>query len=683
MVRRPAAALLLAALALPVHLRAQQPFVESATCKLFEQRSPLLSAFQGRDITIRAGVVVPADLREDERLPVVFNIHGFGGSHRSAMRQAPNLVEGMQKGTTPRMLYVFLDASCPLGHHEFADSVNNGPWGTALVTEFVPALEQRFHAFGAPAGRFLTGHSSGGWSSLWLMVSWPDVFAGTWSTAPDSVDFRDFTGIDVYHFANAFTDPEGKPIPLVRKNGEWAMTIREFVDRELARSDHGGQFMSFDAVFSPRGDDGRPMHLFEPKTGAIDRAVAESWKKYDIGLQLRERHAELLPKLRGKLHVYVGTQDTFRLEGALRLLAADLQRLGSDAEIVFAEGRDHGTLFQPHPELWPDGMMARIHREMRAKFDAATGAGAKGGAGAAGHAAGGDDALVFVLAGQSNMEGHAVVDLEGKDYNGGKGTLRTLLADPLRGAPWRHLLGADGAFTTRDDVYVRYQPQHGELQRGPLGIGYTIYGDRHHFGPELEFGHAVAEGLHRKVLLVKTAWGGKSLYADFRPPSAGGTVGPFYTQMITEVREALADKKAMPPGARTAKLAGFVWYQGWNDGCDPQHAVPEYEQNLVHLIRDVRRDLGAPELPVVVGELTGPWVDAPGEWGELRRAQAAIARHEELGRVAFVPTHEFVRKPEDSPNPGHGHHEFGNAETLLLVGGALGEAMCRLVGAGK
>jgi alpha-galactosidase len=94
--------------------------------------------------------------------------------------------------------------------------------------------------------------------------------------------------------------------------------------------------------------------------------------------------------------------------------------------------------------------------------------------------------------------------------------------------------------------------------------------------------------------------------------------------------------------------------------------VPEYEQNLVNLIHDVRKELDAPKLPVVIGELTGPWVVAPAEWSALRKAQAAAAaRPEFAGSVLFVETHDFVRKPEESPNPGHGHHEFGNAETCF------------------
>lgn len=285
---------------------------------------------------------------------------------------------------------------------------------------------------------------------------------------------------------------------------------------------------------------------------------------------------------------------------------------------------------------------------------------------------------VFVLAGQSNMEGPAVADLAGKDYNDGKGTLVALLSDPSKAPLARHLRDAKGAWVTRNDVWVRYQPEGQPLKSGPLGLGFTPYGGQHHFGPELQFGHVMGDSLENEVLLIKTAWGGKSLFVDFRPPSAGGTTGPYYTLMIQQVRDALANLKRDFPGstAEGCEIAGFVWYQGWNDGCDPKHAVPEYEQNLVHLIHDVRRDLGVADLPVVVGELTGPWVKAAGEWDALRKAQAAAAgRSEFAGTVTFVATHDFVRRPEDSPNPGHGHHEFGNAETYLLVGDAFGQAM--------
>ena len=289
---------------------------------------------------------------------------------------------------------------------------------------------------------------------------------------------------------------------------------------------------------------------------------------------------------------------------------------------------------------------------------------------------------VFILAGQSNMEGQAVVDLVGQDYNDGKGTLATLLKDPAKRPLLQHLSNGDGKWVVRDDVWCRYQREQGPLLAGRLGMGFSVYGDPHHFGPELEFGHVIGDHWENPVLLIKTAWGGKSLYQDFRPPSSGGTIGPYYTKMITEVREALTNLKTDFPeyDGRAYELAGFVWYHGWNDGVDPKNAIPEYEQNLVNLIYDVRKEFQSPKLPVVVGEITGPWVTAPDEWETLRKAQAAAAARPEFkGNVLFVPTHDFVRRSEDSPNPGHGHHEFGNAETYFLVGHALGEGMTSLL----
>ncbi len=288
---------------------------------------------------------------------------------------------------------------------------------------------------------------------------------------------------------------------------------------------------------------------------------------------------------------------------------------------------------------------------------------------------------VFLLAGQSNMEGQAVADLDGKDYNDGKGTLKFLLKDSEQAPRFQHLATGTGEWAVREDVWVHYQPERGPLKSGSLGMGFTPYG-KHHFGPELQFGHVLGDHFDNQVLLIKTAWGGKSLFKDFRPPSSGGEVGPYYTKMIAQVRDALSNLKRDFPGYDGGgyELAGFVWYHGWNDGVDPKRAIPEYEQNLVNLIHDVRQDLNVPKLPVVVGELTGAWVNAPGEWTTLRNAQRKAAERPEFkGTVLFVETHDFVRKPEDSPNPGHGHHEFGNAETYFLVGDALGKGMKRLL----
>lgn len=358
------AALALLAFDTPAQRRTPAQPADTAQIKLFRMKSPLLSEFWGRDMFLEAGVVLPPDYSPEQKLPICFNIHGFGGSHRGAWRRGQRLVQSMERGDYPRMLYVYLNAQCPRGHHEFADSANNGPCGRALTQEFIPALEKKFGAAGTPEARFLTGHSSGGWSSFWLQITYPKFFGGTWSTAPDSVDFRDFTGIDIYRYENAFVDPSGATIQLMRRGNEWVRSIREFVEREYERRSFGGQFSSFDYVFSPRGPDGRPMPLFDKKSGKIDREVAKAWEKYDIGLVLKRNWTRLGPLLRGKLRIYMGTLDTFRLEGATKLLKEDLEELGSDAEILLVEGRDHGSLVRPHDEHWPKGMMEHIHRQM-------------------------------------------------------------------------------------------------------------------------------------------------------------------------------------------------------------------------------------------------------------------------------------------------------------------------------
>ena len=139
---------------------------------------------------------------------------------------------------------------------------------------------------------------------------------------------------------------------------------------------------------------------------------------------------------------------------------------------------------------------------------------------------------VFLLAGQSNMEGHAVVDLDHEEhYNGGRGTLVKLLEDPKWEPRLSHLRDKDGSWSARDDVFVRYRPERGPLKKGPLSIGFAVHEGKHHFGPELQIGHRLGQASKDPVLLIKTCWGGRSLHVDFRPPSAGGETGPAFKQM--------------------------------------------------------------------------------------------------------------------------------------------------------
>ena len=282
---------------------------------------------------------------------------------------------------------------------------------------------------------------------------------------------------------------------------------------------------------------------------------------------------------------------------------------------------------------------------------------------------------VFILAGQSNMEGQGVVSMDDPtNYNGGKGNLEWSMKHSASAGKMKHLKNAKGEWAVRDDVQISFKARD-TVRTGGLTVGYTGYGGSSHIGPELEFGHVLGDYLDEPVLLIKTAWGGKSLYVDFRPPSSGGPVGPYYTKMIEEVRAALAERKD-----RTCEIAGFVWQQGWNDMCTPP-AIPEYARNLVNLVGDIRKEFGVPDLPVVVGELGNGGPVKSGAMAEFRKAQ-----EEGTGRIRnalFVKTTDFARPKELSPNPGHGHHWFGNAESYFLVGEALGEGMKKLLAASK
>jgi hypothetical protein len=291
---------------------------------------------------------------------------------------------------------------------------------------------------------------------------------------------------------------------------------------------------------------------------------------------------------------------------------------------------------------------------------------------------------VFLLAGQSNMEGQGVVDMDHPEYyNGGKGTLLRVMKNATDPKRYAHLKDKKGDWVVRDDAFIRFRNKQG-VMAGGVSIGFTGYGSdksRHHIGPELQIGHVLGDHYKEPVLLIKTAWGGKSLYKDFRPPSAGGETGPFYKQMLAEVEEALAGIGKEFPQLKGHKpeWSGFVWFQGWNDMFD-KDGLAEYEDNLVHLIQDLRKEFKKPNLPVIVGELGNGGPKAGGNMLAIRAAQKASTERKELkGNVKFVSTTDFARPKEDSPNVGHGHHWFGNAESYFLIGDALGKGMVKLL----
>jgi S-formylglutathione hydrolase FrmB len=279
--------------------------------------------------------------------PVVY-VLGVGGSNYAQNLELASLVAQMTSApNVPQMIWVFLNYSTITGTTEFVDSVNNGPWETALMRELIPALEKRFRMDARPSGRFLTGHSSGGWASLWLELRHPDFFSGAWATAPDPVDFHDFVGVDLYApGANMYFDAHHQPRPLVRYRGKVLASLRDWVRLEEVLGHVGGTFQSFDWVFSPRAPDGSAMPMFNRVTGAVDPAVADYWEtRYDIARQIGHMSSGTRRALAGKLHVTVGDQDTFYLNGAVEKLRAVLRGVGIPATIRILPGKTHNNLY--------------------------------------------------------------------------------------------------------------------------------------------------------------------------------------------------------------------------------------------------------------------------------------------------------------------------------------------------
>ncbi len=333
-----------------------------------EFESRVLTRFWGRPTYVRGWVVLPPGYREhpEERYPTAYWTSGFGGTFESGLGQGLRLRERMAAGKMPPLIWVMLDESCPQGTHEFADSVNNGPWGTALTTEYIPMLETKYRMDARPTGRFLNGHSSGGWATLQLQVNYPQVFGGTWSTSPDSSDFHDFTGPDLYAtHANVYKSPDGTAYPIMRIDGKVAATLEEFATLEAVTGPYGGQMTSFDWVFSPKSDAGGPEAMFDRKTGDVDPKVVAYWgEHYDLANLVERTWAERGALLKGRIHLIIGTADTFYLDGAAHRLDARLSKLGADATFTYLPDRSHFDLYVVDKDRL--GLFDQISAEMYA-----------------------------------------------------------------------------------------------------------------------------------------------------------------------------------------------------------------------------------------------------------------------------------------------------------------------------
>jgi hypothetical protein len=343
------------------HVVAPTDFPETERVRLFEFVSPSLSKFHGFEYTMRAGVLLPRTYGDRDSYPVLYSVTGFGGTHTSILGWEGRVAEG---SPLDECIIVVPDASNLYGHSVFCDSDSIGPWGQALVHELIPALEAEFGGAGARQ-RYTTGVSSGGWSSLWLQVAYPEEFAGCWSHVPDPIDFYDFQQINLYEPLpdgtprNMYVDESGEPRGLAR-NGETVMlTYEDFVRRENVLNP-GGQIRSFEGTFSPLGDDGTPRRVFDVETGAIDHEAAQAWREYDISDILLTRWDELRESLAGKIHVYAGGMDTFYLEGAVErfMVLADKAGILDEMVVEVIPGMPH-SLHQPGQEDMVETIEAR------------------------------------------------------------------------------------------------------------------------------------------------------------------------------------------------------------------------------------------------------------------------------------------------------------------------------------
>ncbi len=344
----------------------------------FHVRSDLLSVFRSTDVFLHAGVVIPIDYdpTRPDPYPAIYEIPGFGGDHSDAAnhhaRSARTPIAAAATVLRRNSFSIVLDPEGPNGHHLFVNSANNGPVADALINELIPALEKKYHLAPVPAARLLRGHSSGGWSSLWLATQYPDTFGATWSSSPDPVDFRKFQRVDLYNDTNAYTRSTA-PIPSYRSRGTVKMSVaQENAMEEVIGPDNTSaqQWDSWFAAFGPRTTRATPAAVWHHATGVIDHVVAEQYKPFDIAQRLRKNPAKFGPTFKQRVRLFVGDQDNYYLNEAVDLLRADVDQLnfislpeGTHGFISILPGKDHASIFSTNElRSIPNDMLDHLKR---------------------------------------------------------------------------------------------------------------------------------------------------------------------------------------------------------------------------------------------------------------------------------------------------------------------------------
>ncbi|HEY3940797.1 MAG TPA: alpha/beta hydrolase-fold protein [Bryobacteraceae bacterium] len=344
-------------------------------------QSAVLSKFWGRPMTLSAIVLVPEgfDTHLEAHYPlIIFHDHfvrdfsdfrteppdpnlkpdysqrfHVSGYNRIQQQEAYKFYRQWTGPHFPRVLIVKIRHANPYYDDSYAvDSANVGPYGTAIENELIPAIEKKFRGIGQGWARFLYGGSTGGWEALAVQLFYPDHYNGTFAACPDPIDFSAYTVIDLYTQKNAlFLEGAHKRIaqPAMRDYlGHTLLTLEDNQAYELALGDHGRSGEQFDiwqAVYSPVGADGYPQPIFNKRTGEIDHQVAAYWRDhYDLRAYLQRNWPKLGPKLTGKIHIYVGSADTYFLNDAVYKMDDFLQRTANPpyrGEVRYGDRAEH------------------------------------------------------------------------------------------------------------------------------------------------------------------------------------------------------------------------------------------------------------------------------------------------------------------------------------------------------
>ena len=330
--------------------------------KHIQLESKLLAEFWGRPTELGAHVLLPKGFDEhpEARYPLAI-FHGHFPSDFGGFRETPpdpdlepeysarfdiegyNVVvqehayEFYQRWTGPdfpRVLIVQVQHPTPYFDDSYAvNSVNMGPYGDAITYELIPHIEEKFRGIGEGWARFLYGGSTGGWEALAVQIFYPEEYNGAFAGCPDPIDFRAYTLVNIYEDDNAyFVEGPWKRTTRPRSRttlGQVTTTLEDVNHKELVIGTKGrsnGQRDVWLTLFGPAGEDGYPRHLWDKKTGVIDREVAEYMREnYDLRYILERDWASLGPKLVGKIHIYVGEMDNSYLNNAVYLMEEFLE----------------------------------------------------------------------------------------------------------------------------------------------------------------------------------------------------------------------------------------------------------------------------------------------------------------------------------------------------------------------